>query len=187
MSECSTRDLGSFEVTSGSIIVSDPCYEKDVWCCNSIEQVKCGTWTAEVDIHDEGEWGWRIAVLRIQAAIPPKVLPSPESAPFAVAVDSGQAGFFDAMHYRDSEMLRKKTGSKSTDPDLWYWHCCQITLSPQQAGVLPYGVVSSSGFGDGAYECLIYRNACGEAIRVEIIFIEDASENEEDWLEDEED
>ena len=30
MSECSTRDLGSFEVTSGSIIVSDPCYEKDI-------------------------------------------------------------------------------------------------------------------------------------------------------------
>lgn len=187
MSECLTMDLGSFEVISGRLVVSDPCYEKSVWCCNTIEKVRCGTWTAQVDIHDEGEWGHRIAVLRIQAAIPPKVLLSPDTAPFEVAVDSGQAGFFDELYYRDSDMLRKQTGVKSTDPDLWYWHCSNITLSPQQAGVMPYGVVASSGFGDGAYECLVYRDACGEAVRLEVIFIDEESEDEEDWLEDEED
>lgn len=183
MSEQNTLELGTFEIESGKMIVSDPCYEIDLWCCNTIERVRCGTWLAEADVRDEGEWGSRIAVLRAQTVMQPKKLPEPEVAPFEVGVDSAQAGLFDALHYRNSNMIRRLTGVESDDPDLWYAHCCEITLSRLQAGVIPYGAVSSSGYGDGAYECRIYRDQAGEAFRVEIIFIGD---EDEEWEEDEE-
>lgn len=180
MSEQSLLELGTFAVESGKLIVSDPCYAEDVWCCNAVEQVRCGTWSAEAEVRDEGEWGQRIAVLRAKAAIQPAKLPEPDIAPFAVAVDSGQAGIFDARYYRNSDMIRPTTGVRNDDPDAWYWFCCNVTLSQLQAGVIPYGAVSSSGYGDGCYECRIYRDQAGLAFRIEIIYIEDEEECEDD-------
>ena len=55
--------------------------------------------------------------------------------------------------------------------EAWYWHCCQITGSRLQAGVLPYGLVSSTGFGDGAYPCTLYCDPAGYIVKVEIEFI----------------
>ena len=55
--------------------------------------------------------------------------------------------------------------------EAWYTYCCNITLVRLQAGVLPYGVVSSSGFGDGGYDCIQYLTARGEVVKVEIVFI----------------
>ena len=47
--------------------------------------------------------------------------------------------------------------------------------------MLPYGVVSSSGLGDGCYDCYIQRDAFGYLIRAKILFIDtDACEMEDD-------
>ena len=91
---------------------------------------------------------------------------------FDVGVDSGQAGLFDASHYRDDTVIPNHENLKDKEPsEIWYDHCCNITLSPLSAGVLPYGVVSSSGYGDGGYDCFICRNEYGQIIRAEIEFI----------------
>jgi hypothetical protein len=95
-----------------------------------------------------------------------------QCAGFEVGVDSGQAGLFDASHYQDDSIIpNPKPRIYSAPSDIWYSHCCDITRSPLGAGVLPYGVVSSSGFGDGGYDCFICRNEYGQIIRAEIEFI----------------
>lgn len=59
-------NLGEFEMTSPVMRVSDPCYERDVWCCGTVDHCKLGTWEAGVLKTDEGEWGTRCAVLAVR-------------------------------------------------------------------------------------------------------------------------
>ena len=40
--------LGGFEMTSQTMRVSDPCYDRDVWCCGTFGKCKTGTWEAGV-------------------------------------------------------------------------------------------------------------------------------------------
>lgn len=66
---------------------------------------------------------------------------------FEVGVDSGQAGFFD-----DAVFAVHNGGYDEAFCDKAY----DITLSNKKAGVMLNGVVSSSGYGDGGYECTYY-------------------------------
>ena len=174
-------DLGTFEMASDRMAVSDPCYDTDVWCRGELQDVQPGIWEASVIKRDEGEWGIRVAKLvavhkdYVDSDMEPMTL-----APFEVGVDSGQAGLFDAQHYRDDAVV--------VDPDtavngnesgaLWYMHCCHLTLTKLAAGVMPYGVVASSGYGDGSYDCFVGRNSDGKIVRVEIEFIPEEGDNE---------
>lgn len=63
---CEFINLGEFEMTSPVMRVSDPCYERDVWCCGTVDHCKLGTWEAGVLKTDEGEWGTRCAVLAVR-------------------------------------------------------------------------------------------------------------------------
>lgn len=46
----------SFEVKSGALRVTDPCYDMDTWCAGTLEDVKNGKWLAHVGYHiDEDE------------------------------------------------------------------------------------------------------------------------------------
>ena len=42
-------DLGKFDVVSGRLAVSDPCYDEDVWCRGELENAKNGYWLAFAD------------------------------------------------------------------------------------------------------------------------------------------
>lgn len=44
---CEFIDLGEFEMTSPVMRVSDPCYERDVWCCGTVDHCKLGTWEGQ--------------------------------------------------------------------------------------------------------------------------------------------
>lgn len=48
-----------------------------------------------------------------------------------------------------------------------------------------YGVATSSGYGDGGYNCYVGRNKDGQIVAAEIVFISDEPE-EDDWCEDDE-
>lgn len=63
---CEFINLGEFEMTSPVMRVSDPCYERNVWCCGTVDHCKLGTWEAGVLKTDEGEWGTRCAVLAVR-------------------------------------------------------------------------------------------------------------------------
>ena len=71
----------------------------------------------------------------------------------------------------------------------WYEMCCDKTLSNLGAGVIPGGVVSSSGFGDGGYSACFATNDAGEIVSVEINFIEaeeEGGDDDDDYEEEEE-
>ena len=47
------------------------------------------------------------------------------------------------------------------------------------AGVLEYGVVSSSGYGDGSYTAYVARNDNNQVIAVRIVFLSKYDEEED--------
>src|SRR5690606_29750857 len=98
--EAMYTNLGTFEVTSGTLVVSDPCYGRDVWCQGQLDGVKCGAWQARVARVEETGWGTRNTELLVHLA--GETLWSAGSwteAPFQVGVDSGRAGFWDLPSY----------------------------------------------------------------------------------------
>ena len=191
-------NLGKFDVVSGRLAVSDPCYDEDVWCRGEIDNAKNGSWFAFADEKAIERWGEAFTrLIAVHEDYVDRIASMGEKteglakktdqlskhccgsltmhrAAFAVGVDSGQAGIFDASHYRDNSVVPNEGYShqfEDEEADAWYDYCCEITLSDSCAGVLPFGVVSVSGFGDGEYVCDFWKNADGEVVRVEIEFI----------------
>lgn len=180
-------EVGTFEVKSGKLVVTDPCYDRGTWCMGTLENVKNGVWHAYTEHVDEGPWGKRVSKLVICHVDHPSDLGQRmERANFEVGVDSGQAGFFDDAVYPIGD--RGEDGEFNKDD--FYDECCHATVgedsrSPKSKGtdagiIRGAGVVSSSGFGDGSYDCLIFKNEAGEVVAAEIEFIGDYDEDEEE-------
>ena len=165
--------------------VSDPCYDRDVWCCGTFGKCKTGTWEAGVLKTDMGDWGVRCAVLAVRhketgpdySVIRQRKVYQMKDGwleqPIDVGVDSGQAGFYDEAFYQDNSIFKGMPEPEHDYGDLWYNHACDITLSEMSAGVMPYGVVSSSGFGDGSYVCYTHKGSDGEIDFAFVIFIDE--------------
>lgn len=162
--------------------VSDPCYGTEVWCSGVLENVKEGAYNVEVMMSDEGMWGKRVKALAVIHTDYKGPLHFTERADFEVGVDSGQAGIYDEEYYNQYHTV------DDCDED-WYDAVCDLTD--------PYGtkdgkcVVSSSGFGDGGYDCFtIVEN--GEIVAIMILYIPDEDDDtsyddeEEEDYEDEE-
>jgi hypothetical protein len=244
----SFSDPQSFEVASGALRVTDPCYGVDVWCSGQLENVKNGTWHAKVGYYKdpfdeeqtrryfdderervEGEMKFfeetltnhktlsdedrvKVAELRNNrlAALNAKMqanLSHPgrvsvigivhESVPFSelekfnwawvqgldVGVDSGQAGFFDLAKYTEAVSDKNDRGEDGCNFKAFYRDVCDLTLTDASWGVVPFGAVSSSGYGDGDYNCFVLRKpisdpAVSELVGAYIVFISE-EENEE--------
>jgi hypothetical protein len=176
--------MNSFEVTSGALMASDPCYTSDVWCAGKIDNVKNGKWLSHVEISDEKIWGKRVASLQawLFNSSPSNWtrVGGPNSGGPNFGVDSGQFGFFDYNYFINHESEREY------DSPGFYKDCCDLTLSTDQFGAIDQGVVSSSGFGDGSYPVYIAKNANGEVIGVKVVFISDEEDEEDYYGEDEE-
>ena len=158
-------EVGSFNVPSGMIVVSDPCYE-------NADQIKAkiGKWVGVV-VRRSGDW-WgsgakphdRTCMLlafheslrgKEKSFIAGKI-------PYGVkskqldnrAVDSGQMSVFDANAYSQ---------------DL-YDECCE--KSQNAGGIISgSGVVCESGMGDGYYRMNLYTNDTGETVAVTVKFL----------------
>ena len=180
----------SFEVVSGSIVCSDPCYSLDVWCMGVVDNVKKGKWIADIEHLDLGGWGERIATLMVyHESVNHPMFDFDSPLHFTAGVDSGQFGFFDKEFYRNDENAKDLNKYQFSDDfdreegDQWYRACADLTLGADSWGVLPNGAVSSSGIGDGSYEVFEQRNAEGEVIALCCVFLWEDEQDE--WLEDE--
>jgi hypothetical protein len=160
-------ELGTFEVKSGKLVVSDPCYERGTWCHGILEGVKNGKWVAGVSHSDERGWGIRNAELLVQHEEVKRLIDLRwREATFEVGVDSGQAGIFC-----DSVYPQSKCGEYGDDSS-FYGQCCNATLNTlHSADTVEGGVVSSSGFGDGGYVCEYAKNKQNEIVAVKVTFI----------------
>lgn len=158
--------LGTFKVTGGKLIVTDPCYGKGTWCQGILKNVSNGEWNADIEIV-----GNRVAKLHIKA-VDQMTHGAWHDEDFDVGVDSGQAGFFSLNKFPDG-------GQDSP----FYDACCNITISSNAGIIDGFGVVSSTGWGDGGYLCRTRKNSTGKIVEAEIVFID---EDEHDMQECEE-
>ena len=165
--------LGTFEITAGAMYATDPCYNRETTQDTLLTNVANGRWSASVLVEDEGgAWGGRNSVIyaHLANAAPDWAFNFVEVPDFEVGVDSGQAGFFDAARYVGG------------DDEAFYDQVCELTLEGICAGVIDFGAVSSSGYGDGSYRCFVAKNLQGEIVAAKIVFIE-----EEEMLDDDAD
>lgn len=144
--------LGQFELRSGQLILSDPCYEAEGQGLPAIK----GVWDAYVvKTTLQTSWGedTRCAFLFAHLSTTPVQYDDAVwvSLPTGVGVDSGQAGIFDSKFYRDEKVVTETIAEPLTGDSRWYDLCCDRTIKGLNAGVIPYGCVSSSGWGDGFY------------------------------------
>ncbi len=180
--ECHSRKktaIGKFRVVSGRVVISDPCYEIETCCQGILEKVRKGEWRCQVSISREVYSDGCVTDL---IALRPSALDIgnakwTEETSFEVGVDSGQAGIFDMAHYRDdrvAQSVEHLSHEIICPEEPWYSLCCDRTSGSEiGAGVIPYGVVSSSGFGDGSYRCFTQRDREGYVTAIRIVFIKD--------------
>lgn len=161
--------VGQFNVKSGKLRISDPCYDKKTWCSGIIEDVKNGVWEAYVKLEENEN---RVSeLLVIHKNITKTALKNSNwiEQDIDVGVDSGQCGFFDEDFYPEE---------KTEDDDSFYGKICDITLS-RYYGTIDFGAVSSSGYGDGSYLCYTIDNKDG-VIGAKVVFIEESEIDEDD-------
>lgn len=153
------------------VVVTDPCYIRGTWCGAYEVEVKPGEYKTSIETSDEGDWGIRVAELKVKMV--GETVVREDAADFMVGVDSGQAGIFCDTLYPEGEV-----GEFDGDGS-FYDQCCNITLSDEQYGEIQgKGFLSSSGFGDGGYSCYLGYNTDNQVVSIRIVFIDEAEEEE---------
>lgn len=167
------KTVGSFQVTNGKLYISDPCYSRgrdDL--CATVQNVANGKWFGKVEYNNEG----RVAVLIAEH----EDLEHDICGTYEIedlAVDSGQMGIYAEDKFPNSQEEMGKYGDTSKH----YGKCCKETQSKARAGIVDnYGVVSSSGYGDGGYDAAVTRDVNGLARFVGVYFILEDDESDED-------
>jgi hypothetical protein len=178
-------EMKTFEVKSGKICITDPCYKRGTWCAIMDIPAKNGVWIASIETSDEDDWGMRVSTLRAHHVEHNNLAWNKIN---SIGVDSGQAGIFDSANYPDNP---SDYGDKSAfDDSHFYGRCCNTTCYDDSSicwGIVDgFGVVSSSGYGDGSYSVYVDKNNENEITAVKIVFIspdedDDSEEDEDDW------
>lgn len=143
--------MKSFKVSSGKIIIGDPCYDHP----ELKAMARNGHWIAVVRRSDEGVWGQRVASVLVHHEKFDPIGKAYKERVEYIGVDSGQAGVFDISSYMPNH-------------DVFYDDCCNAVNSG--SGFVSGGFVTTSGYGDGGYPAKVYRHQ-GRAEAVEIVFI----------------
>lgn len=190
--------MRKFEVVSGKMVLSDPCYELGTWCQGVIDNVKNGTWVGGVEQSEEGVWGLRNSMLismNVEALeknpnLENELMSRKHLLDFDGGVDSGQFGHFDFDNYRKDDNIidepkafddnfEKRIGDK------WYSACCYQTLKTEDDfGAVPFGVVSSSGYGDGSYLTYGVKDENNQWVGFMTIFIDNEENGFEEQFDD---
>lgn len=168
--------VGNF-ITGDKLRVSDPCYTRDTWCCGVIDNAKPGEWETYIKVDQHNKRSGRVAELMVMHSSSKIKDPHWVEQDFEIGVDSGQAGVFDDNKYPDDV-------GEYDDDNSFYGKVCSLTEN--KAGVLDFGAVSHSGWGDGSYSCYTLEQD-NKVIAVKIIFIDDyENDSEDDYYEYEE-
>lgn len=181
------KSIGTFEIKSGKVVVTDPCYEiNEKSTLNKIINVKNGTWNAYIcEGHSTKVCALLIChkdsnqIKQIEG-LDAYTLLGYTNHITKIGVDSGQAGFFDINHFKNDDDTVNQTIADFIDVndlgDKWYAMCCHLTCNTENsAGVVPYGVVAQSGYGDGRYN--VYADCEGDDKVSTILQIEFAEQH----------
>jgi len=180
---------------SGVMILSDPCYTLGTWCQAEVSNLLPGKYKVFVSYLHDVNWGTRISGIvaaheDFWDAIYCSRAKLTESKTFSLGVDSGQLGIFDKEWYRNDAKLSPeqlpKTETWKEEDEMWYGTCCEATLDEEQCGLVPGGFVSSSGYGDGAYDAFLHQfDGCNKYAAIEVVFIDDDEDEEKENVDNE--
>lgn len=165
----SQKFVGSFQVTGGELLLSDPCYNPDGNCNSVVQNSANGKWNGSVHLTDIRGWGRRVAVLEAEHEdfLQKRIISTTIDGD--LGVDSGQMGIFDAVKYPVEPR-------EYDNEEAFYRRVCEMT---NPAGVIDnFGIVSSSGFGDGCYDFHVHRDKDGVAWKVTIFFIDEEDDGD---------
>lgn len=217
------------------VVISDPCYDLDIWCQGVLENVKPGTWHTKAENLNVNCWGNRCSTLIAwHEDVEEPDEDDYELTGIDVGVDSGQAGIYDYNHFahikgdenRDEQwydsiqtfVYRRQPVTpvgrylidkikpihmtrialeekfKETNNELdkqasleLFRHEMELKREGFQYGIYDeslddykvstpvnciwtdkYSVVTSSGLGDGSYNCYVAKNDVGQIIGIKI-------------------
>lgn len=168
------KHYGTIELGS-SVVLSDPCYEPGIWCASELHTMQPGTYDCYADFTYNKDWGIRVARLVIMPADePPHGYVYDDSVNGCLAVDAGVFGIFDRRYF-----IEKKT----TDEERWYNDNVISWAAKEHAFICEdgKGFITSSGYGDGAYNAYYSKNQKGQINSIEVIFIEPNDEDIDDF------
>ena len=169
-------------------MVSDPCYDKGLWCQGIIKNLLPGKYHCYIDEFYTGSWGHRIGFLHVihddylKVSLDDFVGKNLENV--SIGVDSGQCGIYDVSYFNETR-----------NDEEWYKRACDLTyiedrssddIHPFTGGIIDgKGVVSSSGYGDGGYHCLTRKNDEGKVIAITVdFFVKDELEEDDEYYDD---
>ena len=153
-------NLGEISL-SGKVRISDPCYDVDTWCAETIEDALPGTYDCFMELSDQGEWGIRVAQIRVCHKDYPGSDPN-EIISSDIGVDSGTCGIYDFDYFE-----------RTRDDRAWYERVTDATYKENKHGAVHDGkcIVTSSGYGDGCYNLFVDRNSNGLIVALSVEFI----------------
>jgi hypothetical protein len=159
--------IGDFQVRSGTLRVTDPCYSRDIDAAGVIPNAAVGTWRASVT--PAKGYPRRVAALHADylGHMGPTLLVrfAPKDGGRGLGVDSGQMGVFDDSLYPES------TGEYSDSGSI-YSRICEMTELREMGLVDDWGAVSSTGWGDGEYLCFLrYNKDASAVVGVSVVFM----------------
>lgn len=144
----------------GSVDVTDPCYNREVWCRMNDVKIKEGLYTCMAWYQtDKGEYNGKPychKVVGIIGVYLDGVVPGQKTMKEigSIGVDAGLAGFFH----------------NKPDYDDKAWHDFCNRISQGDAWMTDEGFYSSSGYGDGCYSVYAAERE-GEIVGLEIRFL----------------
>ena len=167
-----SRYIGEIILT-GTVCVSDPCYDRDTWCMTVLKNVKRGRWQAYASIDTIDSCGERCYVLELFHRNTRHSEDLNWVKNTALGVDSGTMSVIDSPFYRQKNGSSKEFESDEKAIELFMAKC--FSLADKKAGIFAYGsqkagVVCSSGFGDGVYPLYTVEKD-GEIVAIKINFM----------------
>lgn len=171
--------LGFFIQSSDTILVCDPATPKADKNLSLLKNVEQGAWQAAAQIvsTDKGEVPGTpmIAFLLAKSSSCPLNFQQMLEQAFLwpklqnVYTDTGAMGLFDAKYYQDPTPfgIPPVHGSEKK----WVKSCMELIAESPNACVLPHGVLSMSGEGEGLYDGYFLRNAAGRVIAIAVDFL----------------
>jgi len=150
--------VGNYEQESNTVFVSDPAYEYEVEehtnkCIVKlnliINNIKSGVWNIILRIRSDLE-DKNAELLTVHNHFIINSLDTRWEKIGTVCIDSGKAGIYDVMYYRDSSAI--------------------VLNSNSSIAIVSHGVVAKSGFGCGTYPVYIIKNNLSQIIGIKIIF-----------------
>lgn len=188
MIEKTSRSLGAFDLVSGTLVATDPSYDLETARIPGLGAIitncETGRWNAQIILKEFEGMDYSINSELLLTHVDYRESDSLEWRRYqkGLGVDSGQAGAWDISRFQDQSVVpkdvreRARAESKQTSYipfDPWYQWCCETTLNEPACGVMAYGVVSRSGYGDGGYPVFVCVDENQKVIGVRIQFIDD--------------